>query len=196
MEKFLLLKNNNEGFTVVEFLVTLTVIALITAAAFVSLRTGGDRLALERSASNVALKVREAENLALSLRSVEGQTPFGYGVSFETGSGLEEFVLYADLDGSRDFWTASGFPEEERVETVKLESGIRMEIESPSPSPDASAISANFTPPDPLVTLREVGGALSNDLQGPVTLRLFIAGDPSQEKRIRIFKTGLVEIIP
>jgi prepilin-type N-terminal cleavage/methylation domain-containing protein len=80
-----------KGFTLVELLVSVTIIALITAITVFNQNDYSDRLALTQAASDIELQIREMQQYGVSVREYSPNTNlfnYAYGVIFNTNSGV------------------------------------------------------------------------------------------------------------
>lgn len=80
---------NSSGFTLVELLVTLTVITLITAVVVFNQADFADRLALTNVAAELELRIREMQVYGVSVREYQPNTSqfgYSYGVMFNTNT--------------------------------------------------------------------------------------------------------------
>src|SRR3989338_367144 len=126
----------SKGFTLIELMVVTSIIVLLTALAFPNYRGGSQRLALQRSAHQLAQDLRRAEELALSSQQFGGEVPKGYGIYFNRNQS-NQYILFADLgDGDRQYTDSS-----EKVETITLEGKVVISALSPE---FASALTVVF----------------------------------------------------
>lgn len=80
---------NSYGFTLVELLVTLTVITLITSVVVFNQADFADRLALTHVAAELELRIREMQVYGVSVREYQPNTSkfgYSYGVMFNTNT--------------------------------------------------------------------------------------------------------------
>lgn len=83
------------GFTLVELLVTISIMAVITTIVISGQSQFNQTLLLTDTAYTVALSVREAESLGLSSRGVGGAFNVGYGVHFASAA-PQSYIIFAD----------------------------------------------------------------------------------------------------
>lgn len=83
------------AFTLVELLVTVSIMVVITSIVLTGQSTFNQSLLLTDTAYTVALSVREAQSLGLSSRGVGGVYNVGYGVHFASGAPTG-YTIFAD----------------------------------------------------------------------------------------------------
>ena len=96
-------KSQNKGFTLVEILLTMFIIALFTALTLINYKSGGKGLEFQRSVNQMSQNIRIVEQKTLSSAKCDetgGDPEDSYGVYFEvetgTGNG-KKYILYADV---------------------------------------------------------------------------------------------------
>jgi prepilin-type N-terminal cleavage/methylation domain-containing protein len=105
------------GFTLIEMLVCLAILAVITAVAVTGQSTFNQSLLLNDTSYTVALSAREAQSLGLSSRKFQGVQNGGYGVDFTQGTPSTMFyTIFADIQSiaTEPAWcpaTATSTPE-------------------------------------------------------------------------------------
>ncbi len=164
------------GFTLAELLVTISIILLLTSFVLANYRKGEESYALQRAAHKLAQDLRKTAEMAIGGREHGGSFPLGgYGIYF-SGPG-STYILFADSNGD------SIYNSGEAVETLSLqERGVTISAVSPSFS-----LSITFFPPDPIIKINPDPGS---PYEAIITLR-----QRSQEKRVKINGVGLTEII-
>jgi prepilin-type N-terminal cleavage/methylation domain-containing protein len=113
----------NKGLTLIELVVTMTVVALVMGALLVMSRPGEAQAALLRSAQKLMLDISRQQANAMSAKEVEGEVPCGYGVHFDFQAG--SYILFVDRATQADcsdqnFQLSSG----EQISVSKFEAGI------------------------------------------------------------------------
>ncbi|MBI2587955.1 type II secretion system protein [Candidatus Azambacteria bacterium] len=150
----------DHGFSGTEFLVVLSLIAIVASFIIYSGARVRREQALSRSAEKLAEDIRRAQGYALASREFRpGEVPCGYGIAVSAAS--RTYRLFADRDlknincSARDFVRAADGSED--VETIPLEPAIEIAA--------VSAESIVFTPPDPITAITPATSTLSVTLQ-------------------------------
>ncbi|MDB5237436.1 MAG: putative Type pilus pilin [Parcubacteria group bacterium] len=84
------------GFTLVEMLVTLSILMIITAVAITGQSAFNQTTLLNDTSYTVALSAREAQSLGLSSRKFAGVQNGGYGLHFNSGTPTK-YTVFADI---------------------------------------------------------------------------------------------------
>jgi len=184
---------DRKGFTLLEFLVVLSIILILTAITVPSYRSAQRQYALENAAQKLVQDIRRVEEMAMASKeiinpknSTEKIFPKGgYGIHFQQTP--QEIIIFADCNNNQLYTSGnhcgSGmnkFPE--LVESLTLESGIIITDLSPSPFCDIV-----FKPPDPTVSINP-GSATS------ATITLSLVNDRTKTKKIHISNSGLIYV--
>jgi prepilin-type N-terminal cleavage/methylation domain-containing protein len=163
-----------KGFTLIELVVVIGLIALMTALVLPNYRSGDQRLALQRSAHKLSQDLRRVQEMAISAKEFDGAPAdydYSYGVYLREDQPTQ-YILFADLDNGKDY--DSG----EEIEILAFET--RVEIGNLSP---ASSLTIVFSPPDPTVTLSPDASSVS------ITIEV-----ETLQKNIRVNKAGLIYV--
>jgi type II secretory pathway pseudopilin PulG len=151
------MKNDNQGFTIIEVVASISLILFLTSIFLAGLSSAGKKGDLTMSAQKMASDIRVAQNLSLNFQEFRGQlVDSGWGVHFRVNDDF--YTIFADLpDGSgvKDmfFDPANG----ERYQEMMLPEGtIIKEIKYNRFSADpliesVPQLSLVFQPPDPIV---------------------------------------------
>jgi prepilin-type N-terminal cleavage/methylation domain-containing protein len=87
------------GFTLVEIMVVLALIAILTTIAVTGQSTFNRSQILNDTAYGVAFSARQAQTYGISSRGYTGNTNVGYGLHFDAAT-LNQYVFFADSDQS------------------------------------------------------------------------------------------------
>ncbi|MDZ4284434.1 MAG: prepilin-type N-terminal cleavage/methylation domain-containing protein, partial [Patescibacteria group bacterium] len=87
------------GFTAIELLVAIAIVALITTLTLIDFRSATRRVRLELEAQKIALEIRRAQSLAAHAQQFAGTAPCGYGLYFDplVSPGPGSFIIFAEL---------------------------------------------------------------------------------------------------
>jgi len=87
------------GFTIVELMVTITIVVLVTGLIMIQYSSFNSSVLLTSQAYLTAFDLREAQSLAVSVRGQGSQFREEYGIFFDvTGSTPNEYILFQDDD--------------------------------------------------------------------------------------------------
>ncbi len=97
------------GFTLIEMLMVMALVIIITAISILQIASNRKGIHLQNTADEIALNLRNAQTLALSVRSAGGTVPEyknGYGIHFELGAGgggaqdagESSYILFTDYE--------------------------------------------------------------------------------------------------
>ena len=164
------------GFTLVELLVVIGIIAILTLILFVNYQPFKREFALQRAATKLAQDIRRMEGMAISSQSFSScgsGYKYQYGIFFKQ-SQPEEYNLFVDCNNNGDY--DSGI--DKIIETIDLESGISIL------SLSSSFLRIVFSPPDPIVTIKPSASS------AVITL----STSNGQSKIIEVNKAGLIYV--
>ena len=132
----------NKGFTMIEFLVVISIIGILSSVLFFNWRFGEATFALQSSAYRLAQDIREMQEMTMEAREgdcpEEGVTGSSFGVQFKK-SWSNYYKLSVDCNDNQVFETNDGVLRE-----VYFEKGVEIYTLAP-----AAAFSIIFVPPDP-----------------------------------------------
>jgi len=179
-----------KGFTIVELLVVLGVVSIISAITFTTLKKGGETLALDRSAHQVAQDMRRTGQMALRGEPFICPTGsmVGYGIYFNRQT-PSCYLIYAECD-DKSFYDGidcrgGGGGPDRQVERIDLEQGVRIQ----GLWPPGFAGEALFIPPQLTV---QING--NDDPGARLRVTLSLTSDSTITKTITITQKGTVEI--
>lgn len=162
------------GFTLVELLVVIGIIAVISAIVFANYRQGEKQFGLQRSSYSLVQDIRSAQNMAMGARTVGGTVPEGYGVHLSLAA-PDQYILFAD-NGDGLYGTG-----DTDIDTLYLETGITITNLS-----TGGTLTVVFSPPDPSV--------LISGNEGITSASITINYDGGPAKIVSVNKVGLIEI--
>jgi Tfp pilus assembly protein FimT len=150
----------NGGYTATELVVVFAIIAFISGMVLISFTGLNENGALNRSAQELALGIRDAQNGALGVRRIASVTPVAVGVQLNADSSI--YFLFAD-DGDRVYSN----PPDSKIGLNKVfPRGITINSLTGFPSGVAttySAVHITFVAPESVALLSDGGGSPVGD---------------------------------
>src|SRR6185369_8725369 len=156
---------HSRGFSLIDLLVSISIITLIMSVSLFSYRTFQNKLAVSAASQEIATAVRQAQTYGLSAKEVSksgGDFTTGYGVSFDTNV-PGAFFIFADKnkDGVFQVGDGCGTSNTECVEQDNLRDGVTLTLlcgttdagVTSCPPSSAQSVSFVFNRPDPDATI-------------------------------------------
>jgi len=209
------LKNSENGTTLIEIAVVLFIIALFFTIMIIGLPEIERRFALSRSTYRLAQDLRKARDLSISGVKIKDNEdneaiPQGYGVYIDRDRDLINYVIYADVSGVDQMYTASdpyNYCNEAQIGPDCVIDIVDVSKENPSlyikrltvtaigiggeiTASDNNTVSINFLPPNPDVRIVD---PFSGEDFNSIEIVLGIDGS-SNERIVFINKAGLINI--
>lgn len=187
--------NKNKGFTIVELMAILFIIALISFIVLANYRRGEKQYILNSQAQALAQFIREAQNRALGSAVEKGEIPSGgYGVAFLSNSEPPYLpILYADLNDNRKYDENDEF-----IKYFDLNSIIEISTICGATDTQECALSEfyiNFSPPEPITKI--TGIVETSDIlrdYGTISIGLRPKDKSLSERFIDVYNTGSINI--
>ena len=185
----------NHGFTLIEVVVVIGVMAVIATITLISFPQFSERVGIEQEAGKLALATRRAQSYALAVREFQpgsGLFP-AYGVNVSMSNPLQ-YVVFGDPNATNRFESFLS----EAVETVAVEKRVSISQicgnsqSIPQGSCALSSADIVYVRPTPIIVLTGVDSGIStlyNDIK--VVLR---NSEGSIEKNVIIWSTGQISI--
>lgn len=171
-----------KGFTLIEALVSISIIALLTVLTVPHYQQSQNQITLQQSAYQLAQEIRKVQEMVLAAKKCEecaepnkDKIPPGYGIYFNPSEN-KKFIIYADINDNKQY--DSG----ENIKSIDIKKGTIIFSTNPG------ALDINFQPPGPEIKINNID---ANNI-GEIVLAL--ENDNSKTKTIKINKAGLVEI--
>ena len=175
---------SGRGYTLIELMVVITIIAIITAIVAANYHAGNRQVVLDMQVNEFAQDLRKMQEWSFAAHEVPvGYSPGrasmpGYGIYVAKDS--ESYYLYTDNDNDKKY--SSG---DTVQQTVYLDS--KLEITSCSPSP----ASINFIPPDPITVITDHLTNSTSTVQASVTFQIKGA---SSKRTVVVNGAGLIYV--
>jgi len=141
---FLFFKKRKGGFTLIELVVTIAIVALISGITLFNYHTFSGGVVLENLAYEVALAVRQAQFFGINVKETGGSFQSGYGVYFDIDN-PGQFVLFADINNDHSYDS-----DDIVVDLYKMTRGLSIQklcVDSDCSS--SQKLSITFIRPDP-----------------------------------------------
>lgn len=182
-----LFKNDNRGFTLIEMVVSLTIVALIAGAMMANYRDGERTNKLMISANKLAANIRMAQNNTLGAVKYGTSTPEGgWGVHIDTTNSETSYKLFANENynsGSNLIYDPGEALIEYGGKTVTVEEGVRI-----ATTTAGNEVDVTFFPPDPDTIIYDG----SNELD---EVEIVLENQTGATQRVRVNSFGLIEIL-
>lgn len=188
--KELKIKSVKSGFSLIELIVSLSVITLLTGLFLANYHGANRRTDLTMTAQTLVTDIRFAQANALGLIKYDGEVPAGgWGVYFARGSNNNDtrYVIFADENDDRSYQEGEG-NEGLGGRLVDLPPNIVIDNIRVGSIQDTKA-SVTFLPPDPLTRIQ---GTSATSTSVEIRLREKLN---DTTKTVRINFLGLVEVI-
>ena len=186
--KFTAAKRGRPGFTLIEMLISLTIIAFISTIFIVNYHSANKRSQLNMFKQKLASDIRLVLNNSLGAVAYGGPpaVSVGWGIHFQLNDNTH-YTIFADIDNNKKYDIGGN----ETVETISLPEGLEfnsLSYNSISFLP-IMPMDIVFYPPDPIIYFNETTFPLA-------TIELGFDDIGSPDAQITINPFGLVEIRP
>jgi len=182
------------AFTLLEMIVSISMIAMVTALFIANYRAANKRTDLIMTAQNLVADFHLSQNDTLGLVKYNGAVPAGgWGIAFDVNN--DYYTLFADLDapgtsGSMSMDPATEARQEYGGRETVLPPGIRISKLTTDGGVEATAATVTFLPPDPRTNIYRDATATSSALEIEL-----IEGRNNSVKTVRVNFLGLVEVL-
>jgi prepilin-type N-terminal cleavage/methylation domain-containing protein len=179
------------GFTLIELIVSVTIISLVTGIFLANYKSTNRRTDLTMTAQKMVADIRTAQNYALGLAryGASGSTNvplggWGLHIDLTAPNGNKQYMIFADDDGDKAYSGPEESVTENGAEIISLPPNIVIDSLSVGNKMDVT-----FLPPDPITT---ISGLLQGYPQADIVLR---DTNDNSIKTIRINFLGLAEVV-
>jgi prepilin-type N-terminal cleavage/methylation domain-containing protein len=201
-------KKNRNGFTLVEMLVSLSIVAVIMLTVLFNYSSFNDRLALSSAAQELAVSIRQAQTYGLTVREVKSNTGLfdkAYGVYFNKNDPSNYYLFVDSLlvdPANKKYDVGSGTcgsVTTECVEKLTLRNGVIISnvCNASTCSPGGSVVmNVSFTRPNPDANIIFTNNA-GTTLSGPsLTGKVELTSPKGKKLTITIEGTGQILVGP
>ncbi|MCX6794575.1 MAG: type II secretion system protein [Candidatus Falkowbacteria bacterium] len=186
---------NKSAFTLIEMVISISMIAIVTALFIANYRSANKRTDLIMTAQSLVADLHLAQNNTLGLVKYNTAVPAGgWGIAFDVTKNY--YILFADLDAPGDPGHMSMEEAEEALaeyggRVTHLPADITIAKLTTTGEVDNDAVNVIFLPPNPQTNIyRAAAAATSSSLE--IELR---EGRNNSIKTVRINFLGLVEVL-
>jgi len=170
-------KKQKKGFTLIEVLVSLSIVVFMAALVLPRYTLMQKRASLLQDSYHLSESIREAQEMAVSGKRVGGSWPDGYGVYLIEGG--ENYIIYADMNDDKTYSAIH----DSIIKTIDLQANIEVKT-----LPGGGPFYINFSPPDPVTDIKAGPAALSE------ALIVLGAKNTSYEGQVYINAAGLTSV--
>lgn len=168
---------SNSGFTIMEAMVTMVIIAIMSAVYLTNYRPTNQKIILDQAAAGIVADLRNAQNMAMNVKKFNDEIPQGgYGVKINNTS-PGTYTIYADCNINSHVYDNSSLCGassnlSEKISDRTLDSGVNI---------TSASLDISFQPPNPIVW---INGNTGVDSLTTITLRY--GGESGPTKTITI----------
>lgn len=172
-------KNYISGFTLIEMIISITIILIITSVIMLSQRNFSETVELINVSERIASVIREAQVKGLAVEILNEDIPeAGRGVYFD---GSDEYVYFSDENNNQQYDIG------EEITNHLVRPGFMIsEMSCGFPCDDLSIV---YQRPETQAYFYSEGSELGSDV-----VSLTILSDNGREKIIKIFRTGQISV--
>ena len=177
-------EQKRNGFTIVEMLVVIAVMAILLGTISIQYSAGKRQLLLNRAAYKLAKDIRRAQEMSLGAKqcctSPKTVPDGGYGVSFTASSTSYQIKAYNGTGGAIA-----------TIEDIKIENGVELPsgaIIVDPPGTNVTDVNIKFLPPDPTTVINTVPYPSFSS----VRITLLLSADHTKTKTVTINPIGMI----
>lgn len=191
------------GFTVIEVLVSLSIMTFIMSTVLFNYTEFNDNLALSAASEEIAIAVRQAQTYGLTVKEVSGGNfDSAYGVYFDFENDPTNYYIFADavtVNGKYDVGSGCGSGSTECVERFSLRNGIRITSICDGALPctppiGAKKLNVTFLRPDPDATILFTNTAGATVAGPSFTSKVVLTSNRGGTVTLTIESTGQVSV--
>lgn len=156
---------NERGFTLMEAMVSISVIMIMSAVYLTSLKSTNQRIILDQAVAVLVSDLRLAQNMAMNIKEFNGKIPLGgYGVNISNST---SYIVFADCNSSSHKYDNSancGVSNnvDEKVTERTISQGVVIDSFKDNNGNDINDI--DFQPPHPIVYIDGAQTAVSAEI--------------------------------
>lgn len=182
------LEKNNSGFTLIELIVSITILGLITTISIANYKKGGNSTELIAVTQDIVSEIRKTQSFAMSSEEMNGvNPPGGWGIKLQDNS--SEISIFADitadskLTDDSEIYSKSKFSLSENV----FVSDINVN------GNNYPNFYMTFIPPDPTINI--AGADSGNNLSSfQPTAEITFSNKSGDSKILKLNSFGLIDV--
>lgn len=190
------------GFTLVELIVSIAIIAIISTMALVNFKGHDKKTKVDLAAYKLASDIRRVQSFALSMKEFGGTTPAnevpgrGWGMHFRKNDPNNIFyIVFADgnnvvTDNCK--YDATG----ELYETINIVDGVKIDDIKINEAGNPATVYVVFEPPNPLMYIcKNTSSCTTAQCSGNNDVEIILSSaDGSYPRTVKVNKFGLIEV--
>ena len=197
---------NNQGFSLVEVLVSISIIVMIISTVLYNYGGFNDRLAISAGAQEIAIAVRQAQTYGLTVKEVAvggGSFSSAYGVYFDYNSTPTNYYIFADTNNNHkyDVGSGCGSGSTECIEKFTLRNGVTItSVCNETACAPTGALSTvrmmdvTFLRPNPDATIYFTTAAGADVITNALTGKVVLTSNKGNTVTVTIESTGQVSV--
>ncbi len=181
--------NFNHGFTLLELMVSIAIMAILSATLFGISRNQDDLLKLKEASIILAQDIKEVEELTMAAKPIlctkgpyAGTYTYNYGIHFKAVKG--SYTIFGDCNNDHKY---TGLDEDLDIKTVYFD---EVEIISVDPVPAASVV---FDAPRPTVYIKKLDNP--SDKYTDMVITLALKSDNTKTKVVKVNLARRIEVL-
>ncbi len=197
--------NFRNGFTLIELMVTVSIVSVIMSTVLFNYSSFTDKLALSSAAQEIAIAIRQAQSYGINVRdsareytTTKGLFQYPYGVYFDL-TDTSHYYIFVDQNnnGKYDAGSGCGSGTTECVEQGSIRNRVTLTsiCDASCPLVNASKLSVTYLRPNPdaIIKFYNSSGTL---IAGPgSTGKIVLTSPKGNASTITIEKTSQVSVI-
>lgn len=198
------MKTRSRGFTLIEMLVVIAIMAVISAVILFNNNRFGGVVLLQNLAYDMALSIRQAQGFGIAVQRFNTSFGYAYGMHFQVdASGSSSYVLFADgltpVNNGTYECPQPGTPNCELVQATTIAAGYRVVqlcVKPPDAAErcDATWVDITFRRPEPdaYILSNVTGSSISDDINE--SAEIHVASPRGDIKVISVQTNGQISV--
>ncbi len=195
----------HKGFSLVELLVSISIVTMIMTVVLFGYSTFNDNLALSAAGQELAIAVRQTQSYGLNVKEVtagSGLFSYAYGIYFDPNTSSSDFYIFVDANNNKVYdvgsGCGSGANSTECVEKISLRNNVTIyqicDASACPPSLSTRKLDITFLRPntDANIYFTDINGTI---LSGPVsTGKVRLISPKGKTLTVEVQSTGQISI--